>query len=293
MTIKRIKNKLIRIFFHEQWSLLICDKSRKILKHIAPPKDRFWADPFPVEYNGKTYIFIEEQIGHGNGTLGYIELYEDLSYSSFTPILEKKYHLSFPHIFPLEENGIVNWYMIPESHENKTIDLYKANDFPNNWVFVTTMMDNVGANDSVVLFHDNYWYLFSSIGTKTTPANYNLSLFYSKTFPSSNWTPHPQNPICSDPCNSRMAGAFFADTETKNLFRPAQNCLHDYGKETNINKVIELSPTVYKEELIRTIKPEAEFNAVCTHTINYSDNYILRDIKTRIPKKFSEISLKH
>jgi hypothetical protein len=102
----RIKRKIIRTFFLEQWSLLICGPDGAILRSIIPPKDRIWADPFPVEYGGKTYIFMEQQIGSGNGTLGYIELHADLSYSDFIPILEKPYHVSFPHIFfPL--SGII------------------------------------------------------------------------------------------------------------------------------------------------------------------------------------------
>ena len=27
---------------------------------LEPPKDRFWADPFPIQRNGKSYIFFEE-----------------------------------------------------------------------------------------------------------------------------------------------------------------------------------------------------------------------------------------
>ncbi|MDR2407117.1 MAG: hypothetical protein LBE13_03260, partial [Bacteroidales bacterium] len=58
ITIKRIKNKLIRSFFYEQWSLLICGLDGQVLKSIAPPKGCQWADPFPIEHNDKIYIFI-------------------------------------------------------------------------------------------------------------------------------------------------------------------------------------------------------------------------------------------
>jgi hypothetical protein len=282
LLLKRIKRKLIKIFFREQWSLLLCDTEGVILKHIIPPKDRIWADPFPIEYNGKTYIFIEQQIGHGNGTLGVIELYHDLTYSSFIPVLEKDYHCSFPCVFCLEENGRLTWHMIPESHENRTIDLYRAINFPFQWEFETTLMDNIDASDTIILFHNSYWWLFTSIGVKGISKNQNLSLFYSSTFPSQKWNPHPNNPICSDLSNSRMAGMIFRDKTTGMLNRPSQNCLNDYGKETNINEILELTPFSYKEKLVRTISPERNLCAVCTHTINYSDSYLLRDIKTRI-----------
>ncbi|MDR2409864.1 MAG: hypothetical protein LBE13_17385, partial [Bacteroidales bacterium] len=68
-------------FYIEQWSLLICGLDGQVLKSIAPPKGCQWADPFPIEHNDKIYIFIEQQIGHANGTLGFIELYPDLTHS--------------------------------------------------------------------------------------------------------------------------------------------------------------------------------------------------------------------
>jgi len=275
----RVKHKLIRTFFEEQWSLLVCNPDGVILRHIASAKDRFWADPFPVEYDGKTYIFVEQQIGAGNGALGFIELYPDLSHSDFAPILKKPYHLSFPNVFSIEKNGRQTWYMIPESHENKTIDVYRAVDFPRRWEFEMTLMRDVVANDTVILFHGSYWYLFSSIGTASSPANKNLSAFYSKEFPSAHWTPHPMNPLCDSLANSRMAGAFFV--KDNQLYRPAQNCAKDYGRETNINKVTVLSPSEYQEVTERIIFPERYLKAVCTHTINFSQSLMLRDIKTR------------
>jgi hypothetical protein len=202
----RIKRKLIRTFFYEQWSLLVCDVNGSILKTIAPPKNYQWADPFPVEHEGKTYIFIEQQIGHGNGTLGFIELYPDLTYSAFTPILEKEYHLSFPNVFSVKRNDRILWYMIPESHENRTIDLYKAVHFPDKWSHELTLMDNIEAADSTIFFYDSKWWLFTSIENGAIRTNKNLSAFFADNFPSKTWTAHPQNPICSDLSNSRMAG---------------------------------------------------------------------------------------
>jgi hypothetical protein len=177
--------------------------------------------------------------------------------------------------------------LIPESHENKTIDLYKALDFPKTWVYETTLMDNVKAVDSTVFYYNSKWWLFTSISSETVPANQNLSAFYSDVFPSREWTPHPLNPLCSDAGNSRMAGAFFIDKETGALNRPAQSCIKDYGEKTHINEIVELSPLLYKEKRVKTILPEHNLKAVCTHTINFSENYMLRDIKTRRFKFFA------
>ncbi|GHU12789.1 hypothetical protein FACS1894161_1750 [Spirochaetia bacterium] len=279
MTAGKIKNKLIRTFFIEQWSLLICDKKGKALKHIVPPENHIWADPFPVEHDGKIFIFIEQQIGHNNGTLGFIELDKDMNHSPFTPILEKEYHLSYPQVFQLKQDGRLVWYMIPESHENRTIDVYRALEFPRCWTHETTLMNNLNASDSTVFFYNNLWWLFTSIGDDFSSRNSNLSLFYSDRFPSNTWKAHPLNPVSTDPANSRMAGSIFI--EAGKLFRPAQDCTHDYGQNININAIISLDTESFKEEKVKTIRPEKEFKTVCTHTINYCGSFLLRDIKTR------------
>lgn len=283
--IRRIKNKIQQTLFTEQWSLLVCDKTGNILKHLTPPKDYIWADPFPVEYEGRVYIFIEQQIGSGKGTLGFLELSGSPEDSAFTPILEKEYHLSYPQVFPVTQNGRPIWYLVPESHEHKTVDLYRAEEFPRRWVYETALLNNVAASDSTVFFYRGLWWLFTSIGSGLKQRNSNLSLFYADHFPSNSWKAHPLNPICRDPSNSRMAGSLFIEHNT--LYRPAQDCKNEYGQKIKINAVRELNPESYLEETVKTITPEKTLGACCTHTINYSESFMLRDIKTRTLRGFT------
>lgn len=252
-----------------------------LLSHSSPPpKDRIWADPFPVEYEGRTFIFIEQQFQKKNGTLGFIELFDDLSWSDFTPILETNYHLSYPHVF--QNEGV--WYMIPETHENNKIDLYVCDDFPNIWKFHSTLIDTISAVDSTILKHNNTWYLFTS--TQKEGFNSSLSIFYSDTFPSKDWKNHPNNPVTRGKEHSRMGGSFFLD-DSNNLIRPTQSSVKEYGEKLVLNKILTLSKKHYSEEKIKEINPENKLNAVCTHTWNHSGNYIVRDIKTREFKFFS------
>ncbi|MDR2792272.1 MAG: hypothetical protein LBB61_01215 [Treponema sp.] len=278
ITLARIKRKIIRTFFREQWMPVICGLDGSRLKTITPPRDRFWADPFVIEDRGKTYVFVEQQIGEGKGckgTLGVFELFPGMTLSPFVSILEKPYHLSFPNVFRTGNE----WYMIPETHENKTIDVYRAADFPYTWRHEMTLVSGIEAVDSVVFEHNEKYYLFTSVGGEGRNCNGNLFLFYADRFPSDAWTPHPRNPVCSDARNSRMAGALFV--HDGKIYRPAQDCLKDYGRSTNVNEIIELSPDSYKERIVKTIYPERGLHEVCTHTLNYSDHFMARDVKTR------------
>jgi hypothetical protein len=56
----------LRLFYHEQWFVvvgrgqnLIPDPS-KCEWFLNPPVDCFWADPFPIENDGRVWILLEE-----------------------------------------------------------------------------------------------------------------------------------------------------------------------------------------------------------------------------------------
>jgi hypothetical protein len=245
------------------------------LAQLIPEQDRIWADPFPAFHDGHFYLFLEQQFAGKNGTLGFVEVRGDLSHSEFIPALEKDYHLSWPNVFRIGST----WYMIPETHEHKTIDLYRARRFPSQWELQGTLMDQVEAVDTALLFYRDKWWLFTSIAEKTS-LNGSLSVFWSETFPSSDWKPLPGNPVVTGLSKSRMAGNLFIDAEGR-LIRPAQNCAGEYGKQVTLYHVKNLSPEKYEEEAAAAVYPERELRAACTHTYNSSDQFLIRDIKTR------------
>lgn len=280
MTFKKLVRKFQKLLFREQWSLLVCNPDGTILKHIKPPKDRIWADPFPVEHDGHYYIFIEQQFKRMNGTLGFIELFPDLSHSPFVSVLEKPYHLSWPNVFPVTHDGKTEWYMIPETHEHGSIDLYRAESFPDKWCLYRTLFTDIEAVDTAILEDKGKWWLFTSTATEGGGLNETLSLFSSDTFTDGPWEPHPANPVVRSAGNSRMAGNFFRSDEG-DLFRPTQNCAKDYGRSVLMERVTRLDPDFYCEEPASEIFPERNLHAVCTHTWNQSGAYLIRDIKTR------------
>jgi len=288
LIIRKIINKIDLKFNFYQWILLFdLSSGNKIstefsqFKKIIPPRDRFWADPFVINKNGKYYIFIEELIYKENkGYICFMEMDEKGNYSEPVKVLEQNYHLSYP--FLIEDHGEL--YMIPESKQNNTIELYKCINFPLQWKLEKVLMNNVRAVDSTILYKHNKYWLFCNITQNPGPsAPDELYLFYSNKLISDSWKGHPLNPIVSDFKKSRPAGNFF--NYKNKLYRPSQNGLKNYGYGMKINQVIELSETTYEEKVVNSIYPEWDDDLIGTHTLNSTINLTIIDALQRRKKK--------
>ena len=279
----KIINSIKSLFYFDQWILLYqfnkknnWSKSFFRFKRIIPPKDRFWADPFVYEKNDNYYIFIEELLYKENkGKISVIEIDEKGNYTAPKTIIEKDYHLSYPFLFE-EDNSL---YMIPETSENNTIELYKCIDFPLKWELSKVLINNVSAVDTTILKHSNKYWLFCNIKENEGASSLDeLFLFYSDSL-LGEWTNHPCNPIISDVSQSRPAGNVFE--ENGKLYRPSQDSSKNYGYGIKINEIIELTETSYKEETIQSIHPNWEKDLLCTHTINNSGKLTVIDALIR------------
>jgi len=284
-----ISRRVNSIFYFEQWVLLFrlsptngISKSFFQYKKIIPPKDRFWADPHVIQKNDKYYIFVEELLYSTNkGHISLIVMDNKGNYSKPTIVLEKEYHLSYP--FLIEDNGEL--YMIPETKNNNTIELYKCTSFPLKWEFEKVLIDNIAAVDSTITYKDGKYWLFANVvRNKGASSLDELFLFYSDKLVSKNWTSHPQNPIISDVKQSRPAGSFFIYNE--NLYRPSQNSSKRYGYGMRINQILELSETNYQEKVIDSIYPNWERRLLSTHTINSTNNLSVIDALIKRRKYF-------
>ena len=129
----KVKDKL---FLDDRWMLGLgnrtefMEKGTSILKPVTAPSDFFWADPFIITHHGKLFAFVEElPLRTGRGHLSCIPLDESGSPGEAVRILEKPYHLSYPNVFMMDGR----WYMIPESSEHLTVDLFESEEFPFRW----------------------------------------------------------------------------------------------------------------------------------------------------------------
>ncbi|MBI9063362.1 MAG: hypothetical protein JEZ14_15375 [Marinilabiliaceae bacterium] len=241
---------------------------------LIPPKDRFWADPFVLCRNSKKFIFIEEfPYRKKKGHISLLELDMTGKLVTRNTILEKPYHMSYPFVFE-HGNG---YYMIPETSENRTVELYKCSVFPLEWSYVMNLMDNINAKDTTLYYYNNKWWLFAAINESSSFSEHaELFLFYSDDVTTTDWTPHPCNPIVTDIRTARPAGRIF--THNNKIYRPSQDCSVRYGRALNINQIITLNETSYKEVLISKTEATWHYRLKGVHTLNFDKDLSVIDV---------------
>jgi hypothetical protein len=249
----------------------------KDFKQINPPKDRFWADPNIIKKDNRYFVFIEEYIFRTKkGQISVFELDRSGKYSLPVQILETDYHLSYPNVF--EWKG--KYYMVPESAENGTIDLYECIEFPNKWVFKLRLMDNIKAVDTTLFFHHGKWWLFTGISeNEESFPEVELFLFYSDDLLTSSWKSHPRNPIVSDVKKARPAGQIFL--RDGKLFRPSQDCSYTYGFGFDLNEILVLSETEYNERSTIAVRPDWDKRITAIHTYGTDGQIQIIDAYTK------------
>jgi hypothetical protein len=240
---------------------------------LKPKKDRFWADPFVISRDNKYYLFIEELIFKTNkGHISVIELDEKGKLLRNDIIIEKPYHMSYPFVFEWNDT----YYLVPETGNNKTIDLYKCTHFPLKWNFEMNLMENVSAKDSTLFYYHDKWWLFTAINEMSNSPNHDeLFLFYSSELLTTKWIAHPCNPIISDIKTARPAGKIFI--HDNKIYRPSQDCSGRYGRAFNLCQIITLTETAYEEILVSKVEANWNKKLKGTHTFNFDQKFTIID----------------
>ncbi len=267
-----------RAWQREQWFLLFAIADDVVMifwrfKKILPPKDRFWADPHVICRDDRYYVFLEEYLyASGKGHLSVMTIERNGQWTTPVKVLEKATHLSYPFVF--EWDG--HTYMMPESYEDRTISLYECRRFPDEWEHRLNFMEHVSAVDSTLFYYHDTWWLFTTIIEHDGGGLDNeLFLFYSKQLFSTNWQPHPLNPIVSDVKNARSAGKIFV--KDGKIYRPSQDGSRCYGNGFNLNEIITLTTTDYREQTVVSVHPEWDEQIKGVHTFTYQNGLTIID----------------
>ena len=132
------------------------------------------ADPFVI--NG--FVFAELMAINGKGFIGVASL-NNTDILHFKPALVEPFHLSFPSVFQHNDS----WYMIPETYQAMSINLYKAKNFPFGWSKIKTILPNYPGLDSMHFCIKGQWYILT-----TDKRDYSHMLLTTDNFPEGAWT---------------------------------------------------------------------------------------------------------
>jgi hypothetical protein len=234
-------------------------------------KDRFHADPFLFEKDGRTYLFFEDfRFSLGRAIISCCELDADGTPGEHVEVLRRPYHLSYPFVF--EDAGEI--YMLPETRGNRTVELYRATNFPYEWVADSVLLSDVDVVDSTIEKINGRYWMFAGISDGRFSSCDELGLFFADSLRGP-WTLHPKTPLISDVLRARPAGRLFYDDGR--LIRPSQDCGKAYGYALVFSEIVTLNETEYEERFISRLEPGAIKGNLANHTYNRTERFEVVD----------------
>ena len=283
--LKKIPSLIVRRPVAEHWRMAIRAARTPIFdsggqpdmegfRWIESPKGRFHADPFLLDVQGKMYLFFEDlDYAANRGRISCCSVTGE-TLGPVIPVLERPYHLSYPHVF--WDNGRL--FMIPESRENGTVDLYSCVEFPGKWQLDRCLFEGHAVDTTLWVEGGVYWF-FTTLQEPRGGAT-QLWLFWADSL-TGEWNSHPENPISTDVRNARGAGAMFR--RNGHLYRPSQNCGPHYGYSFQLNKVVTLTKESYQEVPGEQVPPTWSDRMVATHTYSLAEGLEVIDGCCRFP----------
>lgn len=262
MIAHHVANRLMRPFRRpEHWQVALRHGARPF--NVVPDDGtRFYADPFLHRAGDRSFLFVEDYAyADRRGIISAAEVIDGRLAATPVAVLKRPYHLSYPFVF---ESGGETW-MIPETGENRSVELYRATEFPWKWELSKVLMDGAIFSDATVLFHDGRWWLFVTADWFGSSTQDELSIFHSETL-QGEWTPHQGNPVKSDSRFARPAGRIIRNGGR--LLRPAQDCDRTYGAGIVWFEITELTPTRFKERQIAHWDGRAELGMDGLHSFD-------------------------
>jgi len=238
-------------------------------KWIEPRKGQFWADPFLIEHENKTWMFFEDfSYRESRAWISCAEISADGGLISPARCLDN------PHVFRSGSDLL----MVPEARDSRSVDLYRCLEFPTKWVRERTLLRGKFV-DTTIWQQDETWWLLTTRAEPEAGAG-SLLLFYSDSL-DGEWQFHPANPISTDIRNNRGAGRVFQSGHR--WIRPSQSCCPTYGYSFSLNEITEISRTRYAERLLKTVVPSGGLCGV--HTYNFAADIEVIDGATMTPLK--------
>ncbi|MHB2166124.1 glucosamine inositolphosphorylceramide transferase family protein [Alsobacter sp. R-9] len=190
---------------------------------LPDDRNRYFADPFPVDRGEDTIVFCEEYpYATGRGLISAFTIHPDGTTGPVRPIIETEHHLSYPLV--IEAEGHI--WMIPESADAGCVDIWRAVSFPDRWERHGTLIADRAIVDATLVNQGGRWWLFGSSRSAGSSFNDALEIWHSERLLGP-WTPLQDVPVLVDASAARPAGHMRVVGGT--IWRVAQDCRKTYG----------------------------------------------------------------
>lgn len=260
---------LFKVFHVDIWSIAVVKKDTgALLKEGLTEEDditwfdvrsiqkqdiRYVADPFAYKHGEMLHILVEDfSYSKGKGIISRLVFEDGKFQSGAVPILERKWHLSYPYISQHAQPD--RYSLTPEMVERGLQEAYECVRGTDE--VLSEKQDSIGINvvDPSYLKHaGKYWLFCTKHGVRSSDT---LFIFYKDSLEGS-WQPHTQNPIKCDVSSSRPGGSFF--TYAGKLYRPTQDSRNSYGGALSIQRVETLTVEMYRETTVQIVTPLPDF----------------------------------
>jgi hypothetical protein len=209
-------------------------------EHVTDVPAKFVADPFLIKDEKTWYLFFEVYNNNTQqGDLAVATSKNTWFWNYEQIIIDEPFHLSYPYVFMWESD----YYLIPESYEDNSIRLYRADEFPTRWSFMTKLVEGRDFVDNSIVHYSGYWWLFASITNNDT-----LYLYYAEKL-TGPWTEHPASPIVAGDVRKARPSGRLLEYENK-LYRYTMDLDPEFGThQVMVYEITELSPSSYAEVL--------------------------------------------
>lgn len=258
------------------------------LSRVRAPFGSYFADPFVYVHEGECWLLLEQfEYSKNRGRL----VARRAAGGPVIPIaLAGPGHASFPCVF--EDDGRL--YLLPETGNAGTLDLYVCERFPDRWRLVRRLADNLDAADTVPLRHDGRWWLLTSLRRSRADGGHrSWAIFHTDNLLTGELIPHPVNDErrhAESPFSAgRNAGPVMIMSDGR-LLRPFHDSNRYYGENLGWARIDMLSPSAFVETVLT--ETPAEFSALPKlplHHVSTHSGWLACDTRTRIPRGINPV----
>jgi hypothetical protein len=232
-------------------------------RDLPDDRSRFYADPFPIEHAGRTFVFVEDFVhALGYGLISAVEFGADGPLGVPRPVLDIGTHLSYPFVFA--RDGAI--FMVPETVATNTLDLYRAVSFPDRWEKEATLLSGIQASDATLFEHDGRWWMLACVRDEGAFSDA-LHIWSAPDFRGP-WRPHRRNPVLIDIGSARPAGRVVSRNGA--LIRPFQDCRAGYGAALGLARITRLDDEAFGQQVETILGPGPLWPGRRLHTLNHA-----------------------